>query len=554
MTTTIEEQNGNNVETSEAAATFAEMLDEYEYTLPQRGQILQGEIIRIEDDAVFMNVGAKRDAIVPHTDLDRLDEELIESLQTGNQIPVYVLRTPVGDEELLVSINKGLEQKDWTRAEELIDEDETLELTVCGYNKGGLLVQFGQLEGFVPNSHVPDLRYSGAHAEMESRKAKRVGETLLVKVLEVDQQRRRLIFSAKAAHKEQRRRRLQNLEVGSIISGRVANIVNYGAFVDIGGGVSGLLHVSEIAWHRVEHPSKILSVGEELDVEIQNVDVDRERVSLSRKAVIPNPWDTIEQRHNIGDLIEGRVTNIEDFGAFVEVQKGVVGLVHVSEIDIYGPATIHDIIQPGDEVLVRIIDIDPYEERLSLSLRRVTSEEQIKWMQKQREAEDAAEAEASAELDEAEAAAELTEDGTIEETAEAEQPEATAAEADAEADVEAADDVTMEETAEAEQPEATAAEADAEADVEAADDVTMEETAEAEQPEAIAAEADADVEEAEEDSEEGSEDETVAAEETGEITPVAEAEEDSIEEEQEAAEEEEAPAEVAATAENEAAG
>lgn len=382
MTTTISEQNGNHVETNDAAASFAEMLDQYEYTLPQRGQILQGKILRIEDDAVFMNVGAKRDAIVPHTDLDRLDEELIESLKTGNEIPVYVLRTPVGDEELLVSINKGLEQKDWNRAEELVDQDETLELSVCGYNKGGLLVQFGQLEGFVPNSHVPDLRYGGAHAEIESRKAKRVGETLLVKVLEVDQQRRRLIFSAKAAHKEQRRRRLQNLEVGSTITGRVANIVNYGAFVDIGGGVSGLLHVSELAWHRVEHPSKILSVGEELEVEIQDVDVDRERVSLSRKAVMPNPWDTIEERHNIGDLIAGRVTNIEDFGAFVEVQKGVVGLVHVSEIDIYGPATIHDIIRPGDEVLVRIIDIDPYEERLSLSLRRVSSEEQIAWMQR----------------------------------------------------------------------------------------------------------------------------------------------------------------------------
>lgn len=380
MTTTIDEKNGNNVETNEAAISFAEMLDQYEYTLPQRGQILQGEIIRIEDDAVFMNVGAKRDAIVPHSDLDRLDEALLSSLKAGNEIPVYVLRTPVGDEELLVSINKGLEQKDWTQAEELVETEETLELSVCGYNKGGLLVQFGQLEGFVPNSHVPDLRYGNAHAELESIKARRVGEKLLVKVLEVDQERRRLIFSAKAAHQEHRRRMLEELEIGSTITGRVANIVNYGAFVDIGGGISGLLHVSEIAWHRVEHPSKILSVGEELEVEIQEVDVDRERVSLSRKAVMPNPWDTIEKKHNIGDLITGRVTNIEDFGAFIEVQKGVVGLVHVSEIDVYGPATIHDIVHPGDQVLVRIIDIDPYEERLSLSLRRVSSEEQIAWM------------------------------------------------------------------------------------------------------------------------------------------------------------------------------
>ena len=382
MTNSKSEQNGNQVETKDAMLDFAEMLDQYDYTLPQRGQILQGKILRIEEDVVFMDVGAKRDAIVPHTDLDRLDEELVQSLETGNEIPVYVLRTPTGNEELLVSINKGLEQKDWHQAEELVDADETLELDICGYNKGGLLVQFGQLEGFVPNSHVPDLRYGGGHAEIESRKAKQVGETLLVKVLEVNQQRRRLIFSAKAAHKEQRKRRLQDLEIGSTIEGRVANIVNYGAFVDIGGGVSGLLHVSELAWHRVEHPSKILSVGDELEVEIQEVDVDRERVSLSRKAVMPNPWDTIEERHNIGDLIAGRITNIEDFGAFVEVQKGVVGLVHVSEIDIFGPATIHDIIRPGDQVLVRIIDVDPYEERLSLSLRRVTSEEQIAWMRR----------------------------------------------------------------------------------------------------------------------------------------------------------------------------
>ena len=416
MTTSITEQNGDNREATDAAVSFEELLDQYDYTLPQRGQILQGEILRVEDDAIFMDVGAKRDAIVPHTDLERLEEDLVQSLERGAEIPVYVLKTPVGDEELLVSINKGLEQKDWNRAEALIDQDETLELDVDGYNKGGLLVKFGQLQGFVPNSHVPDLRYGGNQSEVESRKARKVGETLLVKVLEVNQQRRRLIFSAKAAHKEQRKRRLRDLEVGSVIEGRVANIVNYGAFVDLGGGVSGLLHVSELAWHRVEHPSKVLEVGEELEVEIQDVDVERERVSLSRKAVLPNPWDTIEERYNIGDLIAGEVTNVEDFGAFVEVQSGVVGLVHVSEIDIFGPASIHDIIRTGDEVLVRIIDIDPYEERLSLSLRRVTSEEQIEWMRRQEEAEAKAAAEAEAEV---EAEAEAQENATAEDQVEA---------------------------------------------------------------------------------------------------------------------------------------
>lgn len=430
MTTSITEQNGDNRETTDVAVSFEDLLDQYDYTLPQRGQILQGEILRVEDDAIFMDVGAKRDAIVPHTDLDRLEEDLVQSLKRGAEIPVYVLKTPVGDEELLVSINKGLEQKDWDRAERLIDKDETLELDVVGYNKGGLLVKFGQLQGFVPNSHVPDLRYGGNQSEVESRKARQVGETLLVKVLEVNQQRRRLIFSAKAAHKEQRKRRLRDLEIGSVIEGRVANIVNYGAFVDLGGGVSGLLHVSELAWHRVEHPSKVLEVGEELEVEIQDVDVERERVSLSRKAVLPNPWDTIEERYNIGDLIAGEVTNVEDFGAFVEVQSGVVGLVHVSEIDIYGPASIHDIIRTGDEVLVRIIDIDPYEERLSLSLRRVTSEEQIEWMRRQKEAEEAA---AEAEV---EAAVEAEETATEAEAETEVEAEKAATEVEAKAEVE----------------------------------------------------------------------------------------------------------------------
>jgi small subunit ribosomal protein S1 len=426
MTTDSSEQSGNEVNETMDAATFAEMLDDYDYQLPKRGQIVQGKILRVEDDAVFMDVGAKRDAIVPHTDLDRLTEEMIQSLEKGNELPVYVLRTPSGDEELLVSINKGLEQKDWDRAQTLMKEDSTVELDVVGYNKGGLLVQFGQLQGFVPNSHVPSLRYGGSQSQIESRKARKVDERLLLKVLEVDQQRRRLIFSAKAAQKEQRRRMLEELQVGSIVEGRVANIVKYGAFVDLGKGVSGLLHVSEMAWHRVDHPAEELDVGEELEVQIQDVDVERERVSLSRKAVLPNPWDTIEERYNIGDLIAGRVTNVEDFGAFVEVQSGVVGLVHVSEIEIYGPATIKDIIRPGDEVLVRIIDIDPYEERLSLSLRRVTSEEQIEWMRRhEQEEEEQAESEAT-EAEETEVAEATSEVDEVDTETSPEEPEAVA--------------------------------------------------------------------------------------------------------------------------------
>ena len=399
-------------EDAAASPSFAELLDEYEYTMLQRGEIVRGHILRVEDNAVFIDVGAKRDAIVPSNDLALLDEEMLESLERGMELPVYVLNSPVGDEELLVSIHKGLEQEDWERAERLLETEEAVELEIVGYNKGGLLVQFGQLQGFVPNSHVPDLRYSGGQLQAESRKARRVGDTLLLKVLEVDQPRHRLIFSAKAAHKEQRRRTLEQLDMGSVVEGRVANIVKYGAFVDLGGGVSGLLHVSEMAWHRVDDPREVLNVGDTIEVEIQDVDPERERISLSRKAVLPNPWDSVEERYKPGDLVEGRVTNVEEFGAFVEVDEGVVGLVHVSEIDIFAPATINDIVHEGDTVLVRVLDVDAREERLSLSMRRVKPEEQIAWMQRQREEAAAAAAEeepAAAEETEPEAVVEMEE-------------------------------------------------------------------------------------------------------------------------------------------------
>jgi small subunit ribosomal protein S1 len=425
MTTEDFENNADPAEEEESTKvlSFAELLDEYEYKMPERGQIIRGKILRVEDNAVFIDVGAKRDAIVPNSDLSLLDQELLESLERGMELPVYVLTSPVGDEELLVSINKGLEQEDWERAERLMETEEAIELEIVGYNKGGLIVQFGQLQGFVPNSHVPDLRYGGGQLQAESRKARRVGETLLLKVLEVDQLRRRLILSAKAAHKEQRRRTLELLEKGSVVEGRIANIVKYGAFVDIGSGVSGLLHVSEIAWHRVDDPAEVLTVGDRIEVEIQDVDPDRERISLSRKAVLPNPWDTVEQRYKSGDLVQGRVTNIEDFGAFVEVDEGVVGLVHVSEIDVFGPAKISDIVHEGDTLLVRVLDIDPKEERLSLSMRRVKPEEQIAWMQRQREQ---AETEAGVELEDDEAVTGGEDALPVDSAAEAEEAQAVA--------------------------------------------------------------------------------------------------------------------------------
>ena len=365
--------NGNG----QGESSFAELLDQYTYPRPKRGEILKGKVMRVEDDVVIIDVGAKRDAIVPHQEVEQLDEDWLKSLSRGDQVPVYVTHTPVGDEELIVSLEKGLEEHDWDRAEQLQANDETLELEVIGYNKGGILVQFNRLQGFVPNSHVPGLKYVRDSDQQRSVKAKKTGMTLPVKIIEIDRQQQRLVLSAKEAQKELRQEQLRELQPGQVVSGRVVNLVPYGAFVDLG-QVSGLLHVSKMAWDKVEHPADVLSVDDEIEVIVESVDIDRGRISLNRQELLSSPWQQFAEEHEVGELLEGEVTAVLDFGAFVRLPLGIEGLVHVSEIE--GSNQPESILQPGDRVLVSVISIEPEQQRLGLSTRRVTTSEEIEWM------------------------------------------------------------------------------------------------------------------------------------------------------------------------------
>jgi small subunit ribosomal protein S1 len=414
--------NGNGHDGDTASPSFADMLDNFDYAVPQQGQFLEGTIIRIDEDAIFVNVGAKRDAIIPHTDLDQLEEEQLADLSTGDTIPVYVLRTPVGEQELIVSLYKGLQQRDWDWAEECLDSGELLELKVIGHNKGGLLVEFGRLSGFIPNSHVTELRHVRDASQRKAFKDKTREDTLIVKVIEVDRERRRLVMSETAALAEQREQRLEELEEGAIMTGKVVNVVKYGVFVDLD-GVHGLLHISKIDWHHIDHPSNVFSVGDEVEVMIDEVDVAKERVSLNRKVLRPTPWDAFAEEHAVGDLLEGKVTNVLDFGAFVEVADGIEGLIHVSEINMPHAGSPQAVLQSGDVVLARMISIEPERERLSLSLRRVTTSEELEWMARKAEAETA------------DATTEDEEDDEITVTSEAE----TVAEVEAEPEAETAD-------------------------------------------------------------------------------------------------------------------
>lgn len=361
------------------AQQFADLLEEYEYDRPKRGQIVEGEVIRIYDDMILVDIGAKRDAVVPRNDLSNLSNEYLENIATGDRIPVYVDRAATGDDELLVSLEKGLMQEDWDRVEQYKVDDTVSELEIVGYNKGGVLVQFGRLEGFIPNSHITEIRRGVSREDRDQTKANMIGQKLECKVLEVDQKQSRLLFSERDAKQERRDQRLQELEPGQVLTGKIVNIVDFGAFVDLG-GVDGLIHISELDWERIDRPSEVVDLGEEVEVEVIDVDAERERVSLSRKARLPSPWQMVQEKYNPGDLVEGKVTNVRDFGAFVEIPEGVVGLVHVSEIGFGGSGNPKEVVKRGDTVLCRVMDIEPDKERMSLSMQRVTYDEQISWM------------------------------------------------------------------------------------------------------------------------------------------------------------------------------
>jgi small subunit ribosomal protein S1 len=341
---------------------------DYDYTLPKRGDICEAIILSVRKDEVIVDLGVKRDGIVPREDLQLLDSDYRASLQAGDTVPVYVRDTRASGDGIVVSLNQGLAQQDWLRAEELLKDGETCEAKVIDVNSGGVLVSFGRVRGFVPNSHLSSVPPGLRGTRLQEAKSDLVGQALTLTVLEVDQRRRRLILSERAANQRRRQKLLEGLTEGDVRTGVVRNLVAYGAFVDLG-GVDGLIHISQLDWSHLDHPSDVLTVGEELEVQILSVDQERERIELSRKCLLPDPWPVVTEALEVDQVVEGRVTNVVDFGAFVDIGQGVEGLVHTSEMP-DGKATCARL---GLEapIKVRVLDIDRAKRRLALSLRGV---------------------------------------------------------------------------------------------------------------------------------------------------------------------------------------
>lgn len=261
----------------------------------------------------------------------------------------------------------------WDTAFRVMEEKTTLVLPVIGYNRGGVLVEWNGLQGFVPVSHLINVSPYLDEKERESALRAHVGRKLRLYVIEVDPERQRLVLSERATCAEEQRRKalLESLQPGDICCGRVTNICSFGAFVDIG-GLEGLIHISELSWNRVRHPSQVLRLGQEVQVSVLNVDRERGRVGLSLKRAQPDPWCAIEDRYRVGQIVQGVITYVADFGAFARVEEGVEGLIHLSELangQILHP---RNVVQEGMVVQLRVIHVDAAHRRLGLSLRQAT--------------------------------------------------------------------------------------------------------------------------------------------------------------------------------------
>jgi small subunit ribosomal protein S1 len=368
--------SGNNDQDVEEL-DWTQLLDDYDYARPQRGELRDGMVMQIEDNGILVSIGTKREGVIPQQDIRAMGDQYISSLKVGDSIQVYVQDPENREGDLILSLTMVQVARDWEEAGRLQVDGGIIQGQVIGYNKGGLLVQFNRIRGFVPASQVAQLHGRTAAEERQQALQRMVGQTIPLKVIEVDRERNRLVLSERSATQEwrkaQKHRLLSELQPGDILSGRVNQLTNFGAFVDLG-GADGLAHISELSWQRVNHPREVLSPGQEVKVMVVEIDAERERIGLSLRRLQANPWETIDQRYSLGQLVSGPVTNVAPFGAFVQIEEAVEGLIHASELDVDPQAQPRDLLQPGQTVTAKIISLDKQRQRMGLSLRRVAGD------------------------------------------------------------------------------------------------------------------------------------------------------------------------------------
>jgi len=332
----------------------------------KEGDILEGTVVKIDRDEVLLDIGYKSEGVIPTKELSiRHDVDPSQVVKVGDEVEALVLQKEDKEGRLILSKKRAQYERAWGRIEEVMQSGGTIKGPVIEVVKGGLILDIG-LRGFLPASLVDLRRVRDLHPF--------VGTELEAKIIELDRNRNNVVLSRRAfleeSQSEGRKKFLESLQKGERRKGTVSSIVNFGAFVDLG-GVDGLVHVSELSWKHVDHPSEVVQVGQEVEVEVLDVDLERERVSLSLKATQEDPWKEFERKYSAGEIIDGQVTKLVPFGAFVRVAAGIEGLVHISEISEQHIETPESVLSVGDEVRVKVIEVDVPRRRISLSMRQV---------------------------------------------------------------------------------------------------------------------------------------------------------------------------------------
>ena len=367
---------------------FAALLEEsLEQSRIERGDIVNGTVLSIDSQGLIVDIGWKQDGLVTRGDIERMGGSTAD-FEVNTEINVAVVNLNDHDGNLILSAAQARQNEDWQRAETLMNDETLWTGEITDVNRGGIIVAFGHLRGFVPASHVLDLPRGLKEEERLARLQALVGQSITVKVIEVHRKRRRLVFSQLEAEHENRAARkealLRELAEGTTRKGVVSGLCDFGAFVDLG-GADGLIHISELAWRRVRHPSQVVAVGDEVEVYVLNLDAQGQRIGLSLKRLQPNPWSLVDDIYHIGQLVEGVISRLETFGAFISLEPGIEALLHISQMSANPDENPLRHLYEGQKLLMRIISIESDRQRLGLSLTEVTAAEKAQWEERQLE-------------------------------------------------------------------------------------------------------------------------------------------------------------------------
>lgn len=346
----------------------------------RRGEMVEGVVVHVGRDEILVDIGTKAEAVIPAAEVGVPHGDISSAVQAGETIIAMVLEPEDHEGHPILSLARAQSERGWRRLQQTFEAAETIEAEVVEYNKGGLIVHIDGVRGFVPLSQIVDLRQApapGTDDSTDARLERMKGKMLALKVIEMNRRRNRLILSERAADQERRvrdrDRLIEELEAGQTRPGRVSSVCDFGAFVDLG-GADGLVHLTELAWTLVGHPSQVVHVGDQVDVLVLGVDKEKKKIALSLKRLRGEPWERITERYQVGQTVAARITKLATFGAFAEIEPGVEGLIHISELSDERIQHPKSVVREGDAVNVKVLRIEPERRRLGLSLRQAQAE------------------------------------------------------------------------------------------------------------------------------------------------------------------------------------